>query len=66
MEIISIIKAYLNVFVLWENQNFKKEIFWKFLLMRVTETYQNKPKEFREKRIDLKEEVKGKNKMSLV
>lgn len=34
--------------------------------MRVTETYQNKPKEFGEKRIDLKEEVKGKNKMNLV
>lgn len=55
MEIISINEACLNVFALWEEQNFRKNIFWKFLLIRIAETYQNKPKRFRKKRIDLKE-----------
>lgn len=32
--------------------------------MRVTGTYQNKPKRFGEKRIDLKEEIKGKSRMN--
>lgn len=40
----------------------KRNIFWDFLLMRVVETYQNKPKRFRKnKNIGLKEEIKGKN-----
>lgn len=43
----------------------EKSIFWKFLLIKVAETYQNKPKRFGKKRTGLKE-MKGKSRVNHV
>ena len=47
-----------------ENRILWRKICWKFLLIRVSGTYQNKPKIFGEKRTDLKEESEGKSRMN--
>lgn len=44
----------------------ERSTFQKFLLMKIAKTYQNKPERFGEKRIGLKEEMKGKNRVNHV